>query len=220
MRFRDRTLQFFVFFTLVFPLAAMAQTQQKLSFSGLQYGNPATFNGAMNELNIQAGGTVTGSFDFVITPSLDMYQNDPLKAAYSNSVNDYIFKNEISITGAIAYSSVVVNAQYGIVQFYANSIHDGLSDVFSINIHSKDGSFDNDNIFFTGLTPSNTTGGNDWSFQRYNFQTREIVQYHGSVTNFNFTGSPSPVPEPQTYGMLLVGMGFLWTFLWRKKLIQ
>jgi hypothetical protein len=217
MKFRKLALQFFCCITLAFPVTSMAQAQQTLSFSGLQYGNPGTFNGLMNELNIQAGGAVIGSFDFVVTPSQDSYQSDPMRAFYSNSVNGFVFNNEKSTVDGIAYSSIAVHAQYGMVQFYANSIHDGFSDVFSINITSKNGAFMSDDISFSDLTPSNTTGTSDWNFQRYNFQTGGLVQYHGSVTNFNFTSSLSPVPEPQTYGMLLAGLSLLSTSLRRKK---
>ena len=197
----------------------------QITFSGTQSSDPFLFRGGVNEFGIVANQGVNGSFLFDTLSVADNYPLDNLRAQYANSVIGYQFQSAYGSNSQIGYSYTSLDSNANTVNFYVNSIHDGVSDVFSLLLVTTPSLMKSDQFDLSKLLPSNVPGigtiygASEWEFQSYNMASGSLYRYGGRVNSFSIASMSevSLVPEPETYTMLLAGLGLMVAVVRRKQ---
>lgn len=174
-----------------------------LNFNGTEYAGATMFNNAPNVFNLFHNSPVSGSLAFN-TDSPPVNPSDPNTAMYTNTVSGFTFLNEMGSASIFNYTYVNIAPAYGYLQFYVNTIHDGLSDVFTLNFYATPGSFQLGAFNFANVGNSIPAWG-EWYFHRHDFAANQTVIYGGSVTSYEFRQPSNTIPEPAGYQLLLSG---------------
>ena len=160
----------------------------------------------------QSFGTLSGTSTISSTTSLNVinitkFQNDIL--TINGSANDYFVFNisdtmsenkPMTLSGGVKASHILFNFTGTSGNVFSTA---GGGVLYGTYLATRGGEFAADNLTLTGALIN--TGGN--------------VQYvSGADTTFaGFTVVTTPVPEPESYGMMLGGLGLLGFMVRRKK---
>lgn len=208
MKLRSRSCAALAFAsTCAFSPAAYSVPLTTLQFNGTVFGNPALLNNSPNVLNLSQNSLVSGTITFD-TDTVPFNPGDPKSTMYTNTVSRFTFMNEAASASSIDYTYVNIAPAYGYVQFYANVLHDGFSDVFTSNFYTAPNAFQLSSFDFLDLGNSISAYG-EWMYQRYDFSTRQVAHYSGPITSFVFDRVDHAVPEPAGYNLLLIGICIL-----------
>jgi hypothetical protein len=215
-----------------FALGSTQAAPITIDFQGFQRNDPYLSNGANNFLNLSDRSVVNGSFVVDLEGLVDQRSSDPLRSFYSaintGPVKSFSFQNVFTeqpfhnIGPYGGYDYFGIDAANNVIQMYANTLIEtptGItSDVFTLSIYLKPGVMLNDGYDIGKLRSNDVPDLGRWGANsQYEFtrtenlfgtnSTRKSVQYSGYLSDVSVT--VSPIPEPETYAMLLAGLGLL-----------
>lgn len=187
-----------------------------INFTGVQFSNPQPFGDAPNLLGISENQSVSGSFtvDIEGKAQINGTADNPNSAQYGNSVTAFSFNSISGNMSAIDYSYYFVDAENRNIQFYINDLYNGNSDVFELTLDIKPNVIIDDQFDLAMLKETDIAGfGNISTNSRWLWATtynvflsnRSTILYGGYLSSVSIT----PVSEPETDRMMMVGLGLL-----------
>ena len=199
-----------------FPAFVQAAPQINGTLGFIPFSNHATFSGT--SLATATSITFAASSGSSVFPAAGEYINT-IPATFGGTANEFSASNGFALLGAVKQSAspILINSGTGAITNTIVDFFSFVNDRFQFNLLSGSKGMLGNELTLAGQgILHDATGAFADTAAAFSMITSGGGSA-GTISNYSVSFAVAAVPEPETYAMLLAGLGLLGFAAWRRK---